>query len=190
MMWDSSHQYRRESLIAVNSRIERFFVIPAKAGIQGLWASAGAPCSSQGQALDPRFREGDGYAGVNLGRTRPMTVAGELAEFLTRAGPADLPQQAVDHAAMLIASTFASAALGAGIESSVVIRDLARERGGIAEASLWFDAGPKLPVADAAQVNAVMSAAAASADSHPPNLLHPPTPLVPPPHSPAAPHAS
>jgi 2-methylcitrate dehydratase PrpD len=86
-----------------------------------------------------------------------MTVAGELAEFLTRVGPADLPPQAVDYAAMLIASTFASAALGAGIESSVIMRDLARERGGTAEASVWFDAGPKLPVAEAAQVNAVIA---------------------------------
>jgi len=101
-----------------------------------------------------------------------MTVAGELATFLTRVGPADLPPQAIDHAAMLIASTFASAALGAGIESSTIIRDLARERGGIAEASLWFDAGPKLPVAEAAQVNAVMSDAAASDDSDLRNIVH------------------
>jgi 2-methylcitrate dehydratase PrpD len=107
-----------------------------------------------------------------------MTVAGELAEFLTRVGPADLPPQAVDYAAMLIASTLASAALGAGIESSVIIRDLARERGGIAEASLWFDAGSKLPVAEAAQVNAVMSDAAASDDSDLRNIVHAGTTLV------------
>ena len=107
-----------------------------------------------------------------------MTRAGELAEFLTRVGPADLPQQAVDHAAMLIASTLASAALGAGIESSLIIRDLARERGGVAEASLWLDAGPKLPVAEAAQVNAVMSDAAASDDSDLRNIVHAGTTLV------------
>jgi 2-methylcitrate dehydratase PrpD len=107
-----------------------------------------------------------------------MTVAGELATFLTRVGPADLPPQAVDHAAMLIASTLASAALGSGIESSVIIRDLARERGGVAEASLWFDAGPKLPVAEAAQVNAVMSDAAASDDSDLRNIVHAGTILV------------
>jgi hypothetical protein len=34
-------------------------VIPAKAGIQGPKSCAVAPCSSQGQALDPRFRGGD-----------------------------------------------------------------------------------------------------------------------------------
>ncbi|MGB9648488.1 MAG: MmgE/PrpD family protein, partial [Stellaceae bacterium] len=107
-----------------------------------------------------------------------MTVARELAEFLTRVGPADLPPQAVDHAAMLIASTLASAALGAGIESSAIIRDLARERGGISEASLWFDAGSKLPVAEAAQVNAVMSDAAASDDSDLRNIVHAGTILV------------
>ena len=107
-----------------------------------------------------------------------MTVAGELADFLTRIGPSDLPPQAIDHAAMLIASTLASAALGAGIESSVIIRDLARERGGIAEASLWFDAGPKLPVAEAAQVNAVRSDAAASDDSDLRNIVHSGTALV------------
>ena len=107
-----------------------------------------------------------------------MTVARELAEFLARVGPADLPPRAVDHAAMLIASTLASAALGAGIESSVIIRDLALERGGIAEASLWFDAGPKLPVAEAAQVNAVMSDAAASDDSDLRNIVHAGTILV------------
>ncbi|MBV8575109.1 MAG: MmgE/PrpD family protein, partial [Acetobacteraceae bacterium] len=107
-----------------------------------------------------------------------MTVAGELAEFLTSVGPADLPPQAVDHAAMLIASTLASAALGAGIESSAIIRDLARERGGVAEASLWFDAGPKLPAAEAAQVNAAMSDAAASDDSDLRNIVHAGTILV------------
>jgi 2-methylcitrate dehydratase PrpD len=39
-----------------------------------------------------------------------MTVARSLAEFLTKVSYADLPPQAVEHAAMLIASTLASAA--------------------------------------------------------------------------------
>jgi hypothetical protein len=47
---------------------------------------------------------------------RAMTVARDLAEFLTRTSSADLPPQAVEHAAMLIASTLASAAMGAGLE--------------------------------------------------------------------------
>jgi 2-methylcitrate dehydratase PrpD len=107
-----------------------------------------------------------------------MPVARELAEFLTCTASADLPRQAGQHAAMLIASTLASAAMGAGLQSTAIIRDLARERGGTAEASLWFDTGPKLPVADAAQVNAVSSDAAASDDSDLRNIVHAGTTLV------------
>ncbi|HZU91060.1 MAG TPA: hypothetical protein VE993_17545, partial [Stellaceae bacterium] len=62
-----------------------------------------------------------------------MSVAGALAQFLTRTGAAELPPQTLDHAAMLIASTLSSAALGAGIESAAILRALARERGGAAE---------------------------------------------------------
>src|SRR5262249_3882729 len=107
-----------------------------------------------------------------------MTIARSLAEFLTQVSYADLPPQAVEHAAMLIASTLASAALGSGITSSAIIRTLARERSGTPEASLWFDPGPRLPVADAAQVNAVMSDAAASDDSDLRNIVHTGTTLA------------
>src|SRR6267154_651038 len=107
-----------------------------------------------------------------------MTVARDLAEFLTQTSSADLPPQAVEHAAMLIASTLASAAMGARLESSAIIRDLARERGGISTASVWFDARPKLPASDAARVNAVMSDAAASDDSDLRNIVHAGTTLV------------
>ena len=79
---------------------------------------------------------------------------------------------------MLIASTLASAAMGVGLESSAIIRDLSRERGGAGEASVWFDSGPKLPVSDAARVNAVMSDAAASDDSDLRNIVHAGTTLV------------
>lgn len=101
-----------------------------------------------------------------------MTVARTLAEFLVKTSYADLPAQAVDHAAMMIASTIASAACGTGIQSAQIIRDLARERGGRADASVWFDSGPKLPVAGAARVNAVLSDAAASDDSDLRNIVH------------------
>jgi 2-methylcitrate dehydratase PrpD len=107
-----------------------------------------------------------------------MTVARTLAEFFTQVSYADLPSPAVDHAAMLIASAVASAALGSGIVSSTIIRALAREHGGTPEASIWFDPGPKLPVAEAAQVNAVMSDAAASDDSDLRNIVHAGTTLV------------
>jgi 2-methylcitrate dehydratase PrpD len=107
-----------------------------------------------------------------------MTVAGDLAEFLARTSFGDLPPQTTEYAAMLIASTLASAAWGKEIQSSVILRDIARERGGTPQASLWFDAGPKLPVAEAAQVNAVMSDAAASDDSDLRAIVHCGTPLT------------
>ncbi len=107
-----------------------------------------------------------------------MTVARQLAAFLTATTTADLPAQALDHAAMLIASTLASAACGIGLESARIIRDLARDRGGRPDASLWFDDGTKLPAADAAQANAVASDAAASDDSDLRNIVHCGTPLT------------
>ena len=72
-----------------------------------------------------------------------MSLARDLAEFLGRCRTADLPAQAVDHAAMLIASTLASAALG----SRSIGADHPRsrgERGGKPEASLWFDDGTEI----------------------------------------------
>lgn len=107
-----------------------------------------------------------------------MSVARDLAEFLARIRYEELPPQTTDYAAMLIASTLASAACGRAISSSAILRDLARERGGAAQASLWFDAGPKLPAAEAAQVNAVMSDAAASDDSDLRAIVHCGTPLT------------
>ncbi len=86
-----------------------------------------------------------------------MTIATDFADFLTRTRYDDLPEQAVDHAAMLIASTIASAASGKEIQSAAIIRDLSRERGGTPEASVWFDSGPKLPAIYAARANALMS---------------------------------
>ena len=107
-----------------------------------------------------------------------MTVARQLATFLTHVPYSDLPPPTIEHAAMLIASTLASAAGGSGLTSASIIRDLAREQGGTPEASIWFDPALKLPVADAAQVNAVMSDAAASDDSDLRNIVHAGTPLV------------
>ncbi len=107
-----------------------------------------------------------------------MTVARELADFLTPISAAELPAQAMEHAAMLIASTIASAALGAGIELAQIVRALAREKGGRADASVWFDEGGRLPLAEAAQANAVMSDAAASDDSDLRNIVHAGTPLT------------
>ena len=91
-----------------------------------------------------------------------MSIAGELARFLTSTNVDDLPPLALERARMVIASTIASTAMGADIVSAQIIRELAKERGGTAQASIWFDGGRKLPVADVARVNAVMSDAAAS----------------------------
>jgi len=107
-----------------------------------------------------------------------MSAARDLAKFLTGVTVADLPPQTLDHAAMLVASTIASAAMGSGLESAGIIKDMARSLGGSSRASVWFDAGAKLPVVAAAQVNAVMSDAAASDDSDLRTIVHCGTPLV------------
>jgi len=107
-----------------------------------------------------------------------MSIARDLAEFLIRTRTADLPAQAADYATMLIASTLASAAAGTTIGSAQIVRDLARERGGTPQASLWFDGGAKLPITDAARANALTSDAAASDDSDLRNIVHCGTPLV------------
>jgi len=106
------------------------------------------------------------------------TTATELAAFLTRTTIADLPDRPLDHAAMIVASTLASAAQGTAIGSAQIIRALGQEQGGRPEASVWFDAGPKLPVAVAAQINAVLSDAAASDDSDLRAIVHAGTPLT------------
>ena len=107
-----------------------------------------------------------------------MTVARALGAFLTETKAADLTTQAMDHAAMVIASTLASAACGTGIESAQIVRDLAREQGGREDSAVWFDAGPNLPVANAARVNAMLSDAAASDDSDLRNIVHAGTPAT------------
>lgn len=107
-----------------------------------------------------------------------MTIARTLAEFLTETTYDDLPAQTVDYASMMVASTLASAGAGTQIASAVIIRELAQERGGTPEASVWFEGGPKLPVAAAARVNAVMSDAAASDDSDLRNIVHKGTQLT------------
>ena len=107
-----------------------------------------------------------------------MSISRDLSTFLNGISYADIPQQPLEHAMMLISSTLASAACGSRIASSSIIRDLARDRGGRPEASIWFDSGVKLPVGDVAQVNAVMSDAAASDDSDLRNIVHAGTTLV------------
>ena len=106
-----------------------------------------------------------------------MSLAEDLSAFLTNTAPAELPPLTMEHAAMILASTVASAAAGTQIDSARVIRELAREREGREDATVWFDPGPRLPLADAAQANAVASDAAASDDSDLRNIVHAGTPL-------------
>lgn len=106
------------------------------------------------------------------------TVAGELAHFVTRTAYDDIPPKAIDYAAMLVASTLASAAMGSTLKSSDIVHSMLVQRGGEPEASVWFSRGVKLPVTSAARINALMSDAAASDDSDLRNITHPGTTLV------------
>ena len=100
------------------------------------------------------------------------TIAATLAQLITATAGDALPPRALDHAAMMISSTIASAAAGQHITSARVIRELAKEQGGVAQASIWFDSGPKLPAITACRANAVASDAAASDDSDLRNIVH------------------
>jgi len=94
-----------------------------------------------------------------------------LARAVNRMRYEDLPAKAIEHAKMILASTFSSAAPGALIDSARILRDLAKDRGGKPEATVWFD-GTRLPAASAARVNAGLSDAAASDDSDIRNTAH------------------
>jgi 2-methylcitrate dehydratase PrpD len=107
----------------------------------------------------------------------PANLALKLAQFLNRTKFVELPPLALEHAKMLIASTLASAAPGSRIDSARIIRELAKEQGGKPEATIWFD-GAKLPLNEAARVNAMLSDAAASDDSDLRNVAHTGTTLA------------
>jgi 2-methylcitrate dehydratase PrpD len=98
-------------------------------------------------------------------------LALRLAQTLNGVTYEQLPPLAIEHAKMIIASTLASAALGSDFESAVILRDLAKENGGKADGTVWFD-GIRLPVHEAARVNAMLSDAAASDDSDIRNTAH------------------
>jgi 2-methylcitrate dehydratase PrpD len=84
---------------------------------------------------------------------------------------ATLPPLPIQYAKMILASTLSGAAAGAKIGSARIIRELAKEQGGRAEATVWFD-GAKLPASSAARVNAMLSDAYASDDSDLRNVAH------------------
>jgi 2-methylcitrate dehydratase PrpD len=107
----------------------------------------------------------------------PPNSALALARFLNTTKYGDLPPKAIEHAKMILASTFASAAPGSLIDSARILRDLAKEHGGKAEATIWFD-GTRIPAPSAARVNAGLSDAAASDDSDIRNTAHEGTTLA------------
>jgi 2-methylcitrate dehydratase PrpD len=94
-----------------------------------------------------------------------------LARILNKVAFTDLPPIPVKHAKMLLASTLASAAAGSTFGSVGIIRALAKDQGGKKEASIWYD-GAKLPITEAARVNAMLSDASASDDSDLRNVAH------------------
>ncbi|MCC7080826.1 MAG: MmgE/PrpD family protein [Burkholderiales bacterium] len=111
-------------------------------------------------------------ASTSSQRARPPSIAEQLGAFVAATADADLPPKAVDYAQMLIASTLASAALGSTLESTRIVRGLEVDRGGRPDATLWFGAAERVPIAAAARVNALMSDAAASDDSDLRNIVH------------------
>src|SRR3989441_2177203 len=115
----------------------------------------------------------------NIATALPGTpnLALKFAQLLNRARFTDLPPKAVEHAKMIIASTLASASPGSLIDSARIVRELAKERGGKAEATVWFD-GTKLPVNEVARINAMLSDAAASDDSDLRTVAHSGTTLT------------
>jgi 2-methylcitrate dehydratase PrpD len=103
------------------------------------------------------------------GKSPPSALL--LARILGKVGFGDLPPAAIKHAKIILASTLASAASGSQIESAHIIRELAKEQGGKREAVVWFD-DTRLPVTEAARVNAMLSDSAASDDSDLRNVAH------------------
>ena len=100
-----------------------------------------------------------------------MTLAETLAVFAIDTPFEKIDRIAIDRAKMSLASTVASAAMGTGISSAQVIRQLELDDGGAPVATAWFT-DRRLPPARAARVNAVYSDAAASDDSDMRSIAH------------------
>ncbi len=147
--------------------------IGRRAVLQGALATAGI--LGIGGGVAPRrvaAQQQVGGAGV-----APPDSALALARFINTTPYRAFPPKAIEHAKMILASTFASAAAGSRLDSARILRDLAKEQGGTPEAAIWFD-GTRVPVSAAARVNAVLSDAAASDDSDIRNTAHEGTTLA------------
>ena len=91
--------------------------------------------------------------------------------FAAETPTSDIPNLAMERAKMSLASTVASAAMGYGIESAKIIREIELANAGATHASIWFG-GMALPIPAAVRVNAVASDAAASDDSDLRSIAH------------------
>ena len=121
------------------------------------------------ESLAPAHASGDASdAASPAGR---HSLARVLADKLIASAAAPLPGLALERAKMSLASTIASAAMGYGIESTRIVRELDLLDAGTPMAGVWFDSA-RLPLAAAARVNAVASDAAASDDSDMRSIAH------------------
>jgi 2-methylcitrate dehydratase PrpD len=100
-----------------------------------------------------------------------MTIAQDLARHAVATPLSAIPQLALEHAKMSLASTIASASMGYDIDSARIVRQLELADQGASQATVWFH-GRRLPAARAARVNALASDAAASDDSDLRSIAH------------------
>ncbi|MFO1327976.1 MAG: MmgE/PrpD family protein [Rubrivivax sp.] len=100
-----------------------------------------------------------------------LPLARQLARFVVGTPADTIDALAIERAAMSLASTVASAAMGHGIASARLVRELELHDGGRPDAGVWFT-DARLPQARAARVNALASDAAASDDSDLRSIAH------------------
>lgn len=125
--------------------------------------------------MKPARTTGGGHAGSGIeadaGDDARLPLAQRLARFVVQTPAAALHGLPTERAAMSLASTVASAAMGHGIRSARIVRQLELHDGGRPDAAVWFS-GARLPLARAARVNALASDAAASDDSDLRSIAH------------------
>ena len=100
------------------------------------------------------------------------SVARDLAKFLVGTEWKTLPGPVQDQTKMALADTIAGTLLGREAKSSRIARQLVLEMGGKPEATLWGEAGDKVPAAQAARANSVLAEAMAINESHTPSGAH------------------
>jgi len=150
---------------------ENRFHVTRRTLLQSTLAGGAMAAAFPVSAFAPTPQQEDGH------EPSSPNLALALARLFRRTTFGDLSPTAIKHAKMIIASTLASAAPGSHIGSARIVRELAKERGGQREATVWFDSA-KLPVTEAARVNAMLSDAAASDDSDLRNVAHTGTTLT------------